>query len=115
MPILNRIPDISLIANVSGNVLSRLGVLLNALGGLETPGDGSPIATIVGTFNDLKTPLDIDMSPLTNGLTTLTQGLQTTAWTIGQCWLRMTLCSDTTMTLTATSPRCRTQVVPPRT
>ena len=75
MPTLDRIPDISITANASANVQSKLGGLLDVLDALETQGSGSPLATIINTFNDLHTRLDIDTSPLTNGLTTLVQGL----------------------------------------
>jgi hypothetical protein len=75
MPILDRIPDISITANASATVQSKLGGLLNVLGALETQGSGSPMTTVVNIFSDLHTRLDIDASPLTNGLTTLVQGI----------------------------------------
>ena len=76
MPILDRIPDISITASASANVQSKLGGPLNVgWTAPRTQGSGSPIATIINTFSGLQTRLDIDASPLTNGLTTLVQGL----------------------------------------
>lgn len=63
MAILDRIPDLSVIADASANVQSNLGTLFNALQRLDTQASGSPIGVVVGVFNGLQTRLDIDASP----------------------------------------------------
>ena len=67
MPILERLPDLSVTANSSLRLQADLGTLLTALNALDPRSGGSPLAGVAAVVGELNTRLDIDTQPLTGG------------------------------------------------
>ncbi len=76
MSILDRLPDPSVTTNSSVRVQADLGGLLRAVDALDAGSGDSPLSELFAFFGELNTRLDIDMQPLSGGLTQAVASIQ---------------------------------------